>query len=82
MIASYVGFANSENIFRARRNIREAKRTKTVTLLGLVFTPLAQASNLFSIKESFLSGDEHFRVYFVIRISFITMVLFGYYVLD
>jgi Mg2+ and Co2+ transporter CorA len=66
----------------AKRSIREAKSTKAVTLLGLVFIPLAYASSIFSMSEPFRPGDRLFWVYFAASAPLIVLVMVGYYLLD
>jgi hypothetical protein len=65
-----------------KRSIREAKSTKAVTLLGLLFIPLAYTSSLFSMSEPFRPGDESFWIYFAASAPLVVLVLMGYYVLD
>ncbi|KAI1874125.1 uncharacterized protein JN550_002704 [Neoarthrinium moseri] len=66
----------------AKRNIRETKRTKAITLLGLVFIPLAYVSSLFSMGEPFRPGDTQFWVYFVASVPLIALTLLAYCALD
>jgi hypothetical protein len=66
----------------AKRSIREAKSTKAVTLLGLVFIPLAYTSSLFSMSDPFRPGDPGFWIYFVASVPLIFGTMLGYYVLD
>lgn len=65
-----------------RRSTREAKRTKAVTLLGLLFIPIAYTSSLFSMSEPFRPGDPQFWIYFVASAPLVVLVILGYYILD
>lgn len=66
----------------ARRSMREANRTKAVTLVGLVFIPLAYVSSLFSMTDSYAPGGRDFPVYWAVALPLIILVLSMYYVLD
>lgn len=65
-----------------QRTIRETKRMKAITLLGLVFIPLAYASSVFSMSGEYAPGGKLFWVYFVASVPLIGVVMLGYYVLD
>ncbi|KAF6811156.1 hypothetical protein CMUS01_13325 [Colletotrichum musicola] len=79
-LASITG--NRQAYKEQQRSIREAKSTKAVTLLGLVFIPLAYTSSLFGMETPYRPGDELFWVYFVASVPLIFVVMMGYYVLD
>ncbi|KAL8418985.1 hypothetical protein RB594_002263 [Gaeumannomyces avenae] len=66
----------------ARRSMREANRTKAVTLVGLVFIPLAYVSSLFSMTDPYAPGGQDFKLYWVVSLPLIVLVLGTYYVLD
>ena len=66
----------------ARRSIREAKSSKAVTLLGLIFIPLAYTSSVFSMTEPYGPGGEQFWQYFAASLPLFLVVLAAYYVLD
>lgn len=66
----------------ARRSIREAKSSKAVTLLGLIFIPLAYTSSLFSMTEPFGPGGKRFWLYFATSAPLIIIVLAAYTALD
>lgn len=66
----------------ARRSIREAKSSKAVTLLGLIFIPLAYTSSVFSMTEPYGPGGDLFWQYFAASLPLILVVLAAYYVLD
>lgn len=65
-----------------QRTIRETKRMKAITLLGLVFIPLAYASSVFSMSGEYAPGGKLFWVYFVASVPLIGVVLAAYYILD
>ncbi|OLN85561.1 hypothetical protein CCHL11_05797 [Colletotrichum chlorophyti] len=79
-LASITG--NRQAYKEQQRSIREAKSTKAVTLLGLVFIPLAYTSSLFGMEKPYGPGHRLFWVYFVTSAPLILVVLMGYYVLD
>lgn len=55
---------------------------KAITLLGLVFIPLAFTTSLFGMESPYKPGDDLFWVYFVTSIPLIVVILLAYYVLD
>ena len=55
--------------------LREARGTKALTLVGLVFIPLAYTATLFSMTEPFDPGGERFWVYFAVSLPLILCVL-------
>ncbi|KAK0612181.1 hypothetical protein B0T14DRAFT_439473 [Immersiella caudata] len=65
-----------------QKALREAKSTKALTLMGLVFIPLAYTATLFSMTESFGPGGDKFWVYFVVSVPLIFCVLGAYTALD
>ncbi|WYZ41736.1 hypothetical protein EsH8_V_000631 [Colletotrichum jinshuiense] len=79
-LASITG--NRQAYKEQQRSIREAKSTKAVTLLGLVFIPLAYTSSLFGMEVPYGPGGDLFWIYFVTSTPLILVVLLGYYVLD
>ncbi len=66
----------------AKRSIREAKSNKAVTLLGLVFIPLAYTSQLFSMADPYGPAGQQFWIYFATALPLIVVVIGGFYVLD
>ncbi|KAH8671428.1 hypothetical protein BX600DRAFT_434535 [Xylariales sp. PMI_506] len=82
-ITGLASIAGNRQAFREQQlAVREAKSTKAVTLLGLVFIPLAYTSSLFSMSDPFRPGDDGFWIYFAASIPLILVVMGGYYVLD
>lgn len=77
-IASAIGFSNiigsQQALLEARRSVREAKRTKTLTVVGLIFIPLAYTCGLFSMSDQFRPGERLFWVYFVVSLPLILLV--------
>ena len=65
-----------------RRSIREAKSARTLTLVGLIFIPLAYTASLFSMAEPYGPGNEKFGIYFAISLPLIAAVMLMYYILD
>jgi hypothetical protein len=64
------------------RSIREARSTKALTSVGLVFIPLAYMSSLFSMSAPFGPGGSMFWLYFVVSLPLVAIVMGGYWVLD
>lgn len=79
-LASITG--NRQAYKEQQRSISEAKRVKAITLLGLVFIPLAFTTSLFGMESPYKPGDQLFWVYFVTSIPLIVVILLAYYVLD
>lgn len=65
-----------------RQSVFEAKSTKTLTVLGLIFIPLAYTASLFSMAEPYAPGNELFWVYFAISVPLIILLMAIYYVVD
>lgn len=61
---------------------REALRTKALTLVGLVFIPLAYTATLFSMDDQYMPGAKHFWIYFCVAVPLIFTVLGAYWLLD
>lgn len=58
----------------AQRSLLETKNARTLTLIGLVFIPLAYTSGLFSMTDGYIPGGEHFRIYFAVSVPMIFTV--------
>ncbi|KAL2070277.1 hypothetical protein VTL71DRAFT_13303 [Oculimacula yallundae] len=60
MVTSAMGLSNivgsRQALSEARRSVKEAKSTKTLTIVGLVFIPLAYTCALFSMSDNFRPG--------------------------
>ncbi|KAG8163847.1 hypothetical protein KVR01_005765 [Diaporthe batatas] len=65
-----------------RQSVFEAKSTKTLTVLGLVFIPLAYTASLFSMAEPYAPGNRLFWVYFAISVPLIGLLMAVYYLVD
>ncbi|KAL4875212.1 hypothetical protein BJY04DRAFT_167406 [Aspergillus karnatakaensis] len=63
----------------SKQSLHEARRAKTLTLVGLVFIPLAYVASLFSMAEPYMPGSERFWVYFAIAFPMSGMMLAVYY---
>lgn len=66
----------------SQQALREARSTKALTLVGLVFIPLAYTATLFSMAGPFGPGEERFWVYFAVAGPLVLCVLGGYWVLN
>ncbi|KIW21367.1 hypothetical protein PV08_01947 [Exophiala spinifera] len=66
----------------AERSIREAKSVKALSILGVIFIPLAYVASLFSMSQPYNPGGEQFWVYFVVAFPMIGVVLLCYYTLE
>lgn len=65
---------NRQAILEAKRSLKEAKDIKTLTLLGMVFIPLAFCTGLFSMNDQYLPGTASFWVYFAVSVPMIVIV--------
>jgi hypothetical protein len=65
-----------------RQAIREAKSTRALTVVGLVFIPLAYTSALFNMSDQYMPGATQFWVYFAVSVPLILVVLLAYFILD
>ncbi|KAL4866209.1 hypothetical protein BDV12DRAFT_138254 [Aspergillus spectabilis] len=63
----------------SKQSLHEARRAKTLTLVGLVFIPLAYVASLFSMAEPYASGNERFWIYFAIALPLSGFMLTLYY---
>ncbi|KAK8127218.1 hypothetical protein PG984_008326 [Apiospora sp. TS-2023a] len=61
--------------------LTEAKNTKVLTFLGLVFIPLAYTAAMFSMAEPYAPGGEKFWQYFAISFPLIVLVGSLYYLI-
>jgi len=76
-ITGLAGIAgNRQALQEAKRSLREAKGIKTLTLLGMVFIPLAFCTGLFSMNDYYLPGTASFWVYFAVSIPLVISVFF------
>ena len=86
MIISAMGLSNiigsRQALSEARRSVKEAKSTKTLTVVGLVFIPLAYTCALFSMSDQFRPGSNLFWVYFAVSIPLILLVFAGTYAIQ
>ena len=62
-------------------SLKEARSTRALTILGLVFIPLAYTSSLFSMADPYGPGSERFWVYFATSFPLILLAVAGYYVI-
>ena len=88
--AALAGLTNNRHAVKAQelaleateRSIREAKSVKALTILGVVFVPLAYVATLFSMSDSYGPGGELFWVYFLVAIPLTGLILLGYHTLE
>lgn len=74
-ITGLAGIAgNRQALMEAKRSLKEAKSIKTLTLLGMVFIPLAFCTGLFSMNDHYLPGAASFWIYFGVSIPLIAIV--------
>ncbi|KAI2471574.1 hypothetical protein F4781DRAFT_420579 [Annulohypoxylon bovei var. microspora] len=73
---------NRQAVIQQKQSLREAKRTKALTFLGLVFIPLAYVCSLFSMQGAFAPGGPLFWVYFLVAIPLVGLVSLGNWILD
>ncbi|KAF7184052.1 hypothetical protein CNMCM7691_004611 [Aspergillus felis] len=64
------------------RSLRAAKSTKTLTVLGLLFIPLAYTASIFNMVAPYGPGNDSFWVYFATSIPLVGFVLVAYSVLE
>jgi hypothetical protein len=74
-ITGLAGIAgNRHALHEAKRSLQETMRIKTLTLLGMVFLPLAFCTGLFSMSEQYLPGGSSFRIYLAVAIPLVVGV--------
>lgn len=79
LIGAMTGLAS---IAGNRQALDEAKRSKRLTLVGLVFIPLAYSSSLFSMSNQFAPGEDQFWIYWVVAVALILLTFCGTWVLE
>lgn len=75
-MAALVGMAGNQH------SLSEAKRTRALTILGLMFIPLAYVSSLFSMADDYLPGQARFWLYFAVSLPLIFIVFALYALVD
>lgn len=65
-----------------RQSVKEAKSSKALTFLGLIFIPLAYTASLFSMAEPYGPGYEKFWLYFAISFPLIALLVGIFYMVD
>ena len=89
-IAALAGLTNNRQAMEAQelalkaaeRSIREAKSVKALTIIGIVFIPLAFVASLFSMSDPFRPGERLFWMYFVISVPLLGLTVLGYRILE
>jgi hypothetical protein len=66
----------------AMRTLKEAKSTKTLTVIAMAFAPMALTSQLFSMSSPFEPGGKEFWVYFVVALPLTLLVFIAALVSD
>lgn len=61
----------------AKRSVREAKNMKALTMIAMVFIPLAFTCGLFSMSDSYIPGGGKFWVFFAVSIPLVIMIFIG-----
>ena len=64
------------------RSIREAKCVKVLTILGVVFIPLAYVASLLNMSDPYGPGGRLFWVYFLVAFPLTGLTVLGYYALE
>ena len=86
-LASIAGNRQAERerqlaLLAAERSVNEARRARALTVVGLVFIPLAYTASLFSMADPYAPGKEGFWIYFAVSCPLIMFVISAYYILD
>jgi hypothetical protein len=66
----------------AKMGVREAKSAKALTIVGLVFIPLAFTSQFLSMNPDYLPGSRLFSLYLAISFPLVTVVVLCYFIMD
>ena len=86
MTTATMGLSNivgsRQALSEARRSVKEAKSTKTLTVVGLIFIPLAYTCVLFSMSDAFRPGSHLFWVYFAVSVPLVFLVFVGTFVIQ
>lgn len=88
--AALAGLTNNRHAVQAQelvleateRSIREAKSVKALTILGIIFIPLAYVASLFSMSDGYRPGEKLFWVYFAVALPLVVLIITGYYTLE
>jgi len=71
-ITGLAGIAGNQHALReAKRSLQETLRIRILTLLGMVFLPLASCTGLFSMNDQYLPGASSFWIYLAVTIPLI-----------
>ena len=89
-IAALAGLTNNRQAMEAQelalkaaeRSIREAKSVKALSIIGIVFIPLAFVASLFSMSDPFRPGGRLFWMYFVVSVPLLGLIVLGYRILE
>jgi CorA-like Mg2+ transporter protein len=76
------GIAGNQQAVREQAlSSRETRNMKSLTLLGLIFIPLAFTSSIFSMAQPFGPGGEQFWIYFTVSGPLVLLVLGLFYII-
>ena len=70
------------SIIESRRSLQETKVMKALTLLGMIFIPLAFTSGIFDISGKYAAGETYFWVYFAVALPIVLLVFIMAYTFD
>jgi hypothetical protein len=71
-ITSLEGIAGNQQALReARRSVIEAKAIKILTVIGMIFIPLAYCNGLFSMNDQYLPGKSSFGIYWAVAVPLV-----------
>jgi len=70
------------SIIESRRSLQETKVMKALTLLGMIFIPLAFTSGIFGISGKYAAGETYFWVYFAVALPIVLLVFIMAYTVD
>ncbi|KAF2477704.1 uncharacterized protein BDR25DRAFT_330394 [Lindgomyces ingoldianus] len=65
------------SLIEAKRSVREAKNMRALTLIAMIFIPLAFTCGLFSMSDGYIPGGGDFWVFFAVSVPLVVLVFFG-----
>jgi hypothetical protein len=78
-ITGLTGIVGNQQALREQQlSLEAADRARNITILGLLFVPLAYVATIFSMSDEYAPGGEMFWLYFAISIPMMGLV-FGIY---
>ena len=79
LISSMTGLIS---IVESRRSLQETKVMKTLTVLGMIFIPLAFTSGIFSMTGKYAPGEKSFWIYFAVALPLVFLIFIMAFVAD